>query len=66
MGGSYTHMGDMRNSGKVLDGKSERNIPLGRPRHILEDKMKVGHKEGWGVWDGFIWLRTGTFRFHKR
>jgi hypothetical protein len=49
MVGSYTHMGDMRNAGKVLDGKSERNIPLGRPRHTLEDTMKVGHKEGWGL-----------------
>jgi hypothetical protein len=37
-------MGEVRNADIVLVGKSEGNKPLGRPRHTLEDNMKVEHE----------------------
>jgi hypothetical protein len=55
-------MGEMRNAYKILVGKSEGKRPLRRPRHRLEDNIKV-------EWEGvavhtlplnFIWLRIGT------
>ena len=46
---------------RVLMGKPERQIPLGRPRCGWEDNIKMDLQEmGWGKWTGLIWLRTGT------
>jgi hypothetical protein len=57
-------MGEERKVYKVLVGKPEGKRPLGRPRHRLEDGIRmdlreIGLGEG-GVWIGFDWLRTGT------
>jgi hypothetical protein len=44
----------------ALVGKPEGKRPLGRPRHSLEDDIKMVLEEvGWGSWAGLIWLRTG-------
>jgi hypothetical protein len=47
---------------KVLVGKSEGKIPLGRPRRRWEDGVRMILREiglG-GRWIGFDWLGTGT------
>jgi hypothetical protein len=31
----------MGNTNRFADGKAEGNRPLGRPRHILEDQVKI-------------------------
>jgi hypothetical protein len=43
---------------RVLVGKPEENIPLGRPRHRCEDNIKMIFRM-WdvGVWTGLSWLR---------
>jgi hypothetical protein len=38
-------MGAIRNSDEILVGKTERNRPLGRPRHRWEDNIKMDLKE---------------------
>jgi hypothetical protein len=54
-------MGEGKNVYRVLVGKSERKRPLGRPRRIWEDGIKMDLREvGWGVWSGFSWLSIGT------
>ena len=45
----------------IFVGKREGKRPLGRPREMLEDNIKMGLQElGWGEWTGLIWLRIGT------
>jgi hypothetical protein len=39
------HMGNMRNAYKILVRKPERNRPLGRCKHRLEDNIKIDLKE---------------------
>jgi hypothetical protein len=42
-------------------GKLEGERPLERPRCRWEDGIKMDLREiGWGVWNGFTWLRIGT------
>jgi hypothetical protein len=42
-------IGERRGTQRILVGKSEGTIPLGRPRHRLEDDIKMGIEEvGWG------------------
>jgi hypothetical protein len=54
-------MGEERKVYKVLVGKPEGKIPLGRPRRRWEDGIRMDLREiGLGVWIGFGWLRTGT------
>jgi len=55
-------MGEMRNAYKILDGKPDEKRPLVRPRHRLEDNVRIDHPEiEWGgVWTGFTWLRIGA------
>jgi hypothetical protein len=54
-------MGEGRNVYRLLVGKPEGKIPLGRPRRRWEDGIKMDLGEvGWGVWSGFTWLRIGT------
>jgi hypothetical protein len=38
-------VGEMRNSYKILSGKSERKRPLGRPGRGREDNIKMNLKE---------------------
>jgi hypothetical protein len=50
---SHTH--------RALVGKSEGKRSLGRPRRTWEDGIRMDIRDnGWGVWIGFDWLRTGT------
>jgi hypothetical protein len=41
MGGHVEHMGDKRNAHKMLVGKPEGKIPLGRPRRRWDDNIKI-------------------------
>jgi hypothetical protein len=46
---------------RVLVGKTERKIPLGRTKRGWEDNIKMDLQEvGLGTWTGLIWLRIGT------
>jgi hypothetical protein len=59
--GRVAHMGEWRKVYRVLVGKPKGKRPLGRPRHIWEDGIRMDLREiGWGVWSGFVWLRIGT------
>jgi hypothetical protein len=52
-----THMG----VGSALVGEPKGKRPLVRPRCRWEDGIKMDLREiGWGVWNGFTWLRIGT------
>jgi hypothetical protein len=54
-------MHGIRNAYKVLVRKHEGMRPLGRPRHSWKDNIRMDLKEiGWGVWNGWIWLRIRT------
>jgi hypothetical protein len=54
-------MGEERKVFKVLVGKPKGKRPLGRPRRMWEDRVRMDLREtGLGVWIGFDWLRTGT------
>ena len=66
-------MGDRRGAYRVLVGRPEGRIPLGRPRILLKLIFKKWHRE---ILTGLIWLRIGTggsrfrirrltFGFHK-
>jgi hypothetical protein len=47
-------LGEKRNAYRVLMGKPEGKIPLGRPRRRCEDNIKIDVKEvGWG---GMDWI----------
>jgi hypothetical protein len=53
-------MGERRNVYRVLMGKLEREISLGRPRHKREGKMKMEAREiGWGSVD---WIHLARYR----
>ena len=42
------HMGERRGAYKILVGKPEAKRPLGRPRHRLEDNIRLDLQEvGW-------------------
>jgi len=42
-------------------GKPDGNGPLGRPRHRLDNNIKMDVEEvGWEAWTGLLWLRIGT------
>jgi hypothetical protein len=46
---------------RVLVKKPEEKRPLGRPRRRWKYSIGMDLEEiGWGVWTGFIWLRTGN------
>ena len=47
---------------RVLMGKLEGKIPLGRPKQRREDNIKMDLQEVGcgGAWTGLIWLRIGT------
>jgi len=60
--GHVARVGERRGAYRVLVGKPEGKIPLGRSRCRLEDNIKMDLQEvGWGgVWTGLSWLRIGT------
>jgi hypothetical protein len=43
--GHIAHMGEMRNVYKILVRKPERKRPLGRPRNICEDNIRIYLRE---------------------
>jgi hypothetical protein len=54
-------MRERRGVYRILVGKPEGRIPLGRPRRRWEDNIKMDLQEvGCGVWTGLTWLRIGT------
>jgi hypothetical protein len=54
-------MGEVRGAYNILVGRPEGRRPLGRPRRRWEDNIKLDLREiGFGMWIGFIWLKTGT------
>jgi hypothetical protein len=55
-----TCTGKRRGSYRVLVGKPERKITLGRPRHRWEGIITMKIQEiGSGEWIGLLWLMTG-------
>jgi len=54
-------MRERRGVYRVLVGKPEENIPLGRLSRRREDNIKTDIQEvGGGAWTGLIWLRIRT------
>jgi hypothetical protein len=55
-------MEEKKNAYRILIGKPEGKRPLGRPRYMYVDNIKMDLKEReYGVvWTGLIWLRIGT------
>jgi hypothetical protein len=52
--GHVTRMGEDRKVYKVLVGKPEGKRPLGRPRRMWKDRVRMDLGEiDWGVWNGF-------------
>jgi hypothetical protein len=49
--GHVTCMGEVRGAYNILVGKPEGRRPLGRPRHIWEDNIKMDLREGFGDLD---------------
>jgi hypothetical protein len=59
--GNVARIGEERKVYKVLVGKPEGKRPLGRPRRMWEDGIRIDLREiGLWVRIGFDWLRTGT------
>jgi hypothetical protein len=59
--GHVARMEEERKLYRVFVGKPEGKRPLGRPRRIWEDWIRMYLKEtGLGVWIGIDWLRIGT------
>jgi hypothetical protein len=55
-------MGEKRNAYRILVGKPEGKIPLGRTRRRWVDNIKIDLVERYGgmVWTESIWLAIGT------
>jgi hypothetical protein len=55
---------EKRNAYRLLVGKPEEKIPLGRPRRRLVDSIRILSwiLERWDgvMWTGLVWLRIGT------
>jgi len=58
VGWTYGKHGEGRCLYRVLVGRPESKRPLGRPRHMWEDKIKMELREI-GI-DGANWLRIGS------
>jgi hypothetical protein len=56
-------MGEVRGAYNILVGRHEGRIPLGRPRHRWEDKIKMALREiGFGDVDWIHWAQDGDRR----
>jgi hypothetical protein len=58
--GNVARMGATRNAYRILVGKPEGNIPLGRPRRrwVNNIKLDIRDRMGW-LWTASICLRIG-------
>jgi hypothetical protein len=71
MGGACSMYGEMRDAYRILVGRCEEKILLGRPRHRWEDNIKlIFQKEDGQAWTGSMWFKinAGTLtrlRFSK-
>jgi hypothetical protein len=45
---------------RVLVGKPEEKIPMGRPRRRWEDNIRIFRKWDVGLWNGLGWFRIET------
>jgi hypothetical protein len=52
--GDIAHMCAKKSACRILVGKPEGNIPLGRSRHRWEDNVKIDPREIW--WGGIDWI----------
>jgi hypothetical protein len=53
-------MGEKRKAYRILVGNPEGKRPLGRPRRMWVDNIKMDLRKNGMVWIGLIWLRIGT------
>jgi hypothetical protein len=53
-------MSEQRRAYRILVGKPEGKIPLGRPRRRRQDNIKMDLSWDRVVWTGLMWLRIGT------
>jgi hypothetical protein len=61
LAGHVARMEERRVAYRVMMGKPEGRIPLGRQRRRFEDNLKMDlQKVVWWAWNGLIWLRVGT------
>ena len=59
--GRVRRLGEGRGVYRVLVGKPEGKIPLGRPRRRWKNNIKMDLQEvDFGVWNGSSWLRIRT------
>jgi hypothetical protein len=59
--GHVASIGERRGVYKLLVVTPEGKKPLGRPRRMWEDNIKMNLQEvGLGLWTGLIWLRIQT------
>jgi hypothetical protein len=60
--GHVAYMGEKRGAYRILVGRPEGRQPLGRPRHLWEDSIKMDLQQVGcgGAWTGLSWLRIGT------
>jgi hypothetical protein len=55
-----------RGAYRILVGKPDGKRPLGRPRRIWEDNIKINIQEvGWGVLDRIDMAQVMNLRIHK-
>jgi hypothetical protein len=60
MGGVCSTNGEKKNEHRILVGKPERKRPLGRPRHMWVDHIKMDLREI--EWDGVDWINMAHGR----
>jgi hypothetical protein len=60
MGRACSTNGEKRTAYRILVGKPEGKRPLGRPRRMWVDNIKMNLREDEMEWIGWIWLRIGT------
>jgi hypothetical protein len=53
-------MGEKKNAYRILVGEPEGKRPLGKPRRMWVDNVKMDLRQDGIVWTGSIWLRMGT------
>jgi hypothetical protein len=57
--GQVARVRGKRDAYRILVGRPEGRLPLGRPRRRYEDDIKMDLEVEWGAWIGLSWLRIG-------